>query len=80
MDNEIDSDAKAELRLIKETAIKLSPKFDTIQIIATRHISEDEGTRVIRFGTGNIYARVQSCREYVAWQDEIDKQSIRSEE
>lgn len=54
-------DAKA---LIQSIANKLSEHFDAVQILVSWP-SIQGGTRIMKWGTGNYYARLGMCRDFL---------------
>lgn len=65
-----------------EKAIELlSEHFDSVQIIATKKDDEDEDTDLLcEHGSGSIYARVGSVRDWLLRQDEYTRQYAKDEE
>lgn len=49
-------------------ATNLGEHFDTVQIVATLQL-KDGSTMRFNKGTGNMYARIGSCREWVMMQE-----------
>lgn len=58
--------------LVDECINKLGEYFETVQIICTVY-EPGNGTFCCKRGTGNAYARGESCREFIA---EVDQQMI----
>lgn len=64
--------------LVKRKVEELSEFFDTVQIIAT--VQEDDGsdgTLIIKRGSGNMYARLASCREFLIEDEELTRDNMR---
>jgi hypothetical protein len=51
------------VRELERHAAQLSETFDSVQIICTKDMAD--GTGSYRAGTGNWYARVASCEEFI---------------
>lgn len=50
-------------KLVEDAASALGEQFEAVQIVASN--SEGDGTRCIKRGVGNFYARLGMCREFV---------------
>lgn len=50
-------DEEQEMQILKNHCLMLSEHFDTVQIFATRHISNEKGTIQCATGSGNFFAR-----------------------
>lgn len=60
---------------IKKALSELGEHFDTVQLIATCH---DKTTPWFSYGTGNFYARLGACREWLIVEDELTRQGARA--
>jgi hypothetical protein len=62
-----EKDKEKDLQFLDDTVKILREQFDTVQIFCTRHDPETGDTVGTNKGSGNWYARVGYCRE---WLDE----------
>jgi hypothetical protein len=71
-ESESPMEADKDSEILKRVVQSLSGKFDTVQIIATRHdLSEADGTSLAYSGSGNWYARIGSVREFlIRWEED----------
>jgi hypothetical protein len=70
---------EADMKLLEEAAAKLGEHFDAVQILATRHDHELDGTVNVSFGMGNFFARYGHCRDWVVSQEERTRADVREE-
>lgn len=56
------------LAIVKRHVAMLREHFDTVQIVVTRHESDEDGTSATSWGSGNWYARHGAMREALACQ------------
>lgn len=63
-------------KLLRNVVALLSEHYDSVQIIVTRPDTNDNTT--IEFeGSGNLFARIGSCREFVMINDEMTREFAR---
>lgn len=68
-------------RMLEEALSKLSEHFDTIQIFATTHNGDDNGTSHHNIGTGNWYARYGQVKCWVKTVEALDvEEAVNGEE
>jgi hypothetical protein len=51
----------------------LAEHFDSVQVFVTVHNGGKEATRALESGSGNFYARLGQVREWVAIQDQYQR-------
>lgn len=68
-----------DMAILTRHLIQLREHFDSIEIIATRHLNDDDGTVLCHRGAGNWYARSAAIREWVLKADERDREAIRKQ-
>ena len=67
---------------VKKAATDLAEHFDSVQIIVTRHGTEEsnENTTVVSSGKGNWFARYGSVREWLTKEDARTTRQVMEEE
>jgi hypothetical protein len=53
-----------DMAMLQAHSRMLRTRWDTVQIIVTRN-KDGEGTRRLQHVLGNVYARIESCAEWV---------------
>lgn len=56
-------DPERDREIITRHLAQLREHFDAVEICAVRHLSDDDGTAGMHFGTGNWYARIAIVEE-----------------
>jgi hypothetical protein len=70
-----------DIERLKQASENLGVHFDTVQILATRHIpGEDEGTINVSYGVGNWCARYGQTKEWLIRCDARTKKYVEEEE
>ena len=64
----------SETNLVEDCKSKLLEHFDTVRIFVTRHSGERDNTATYDSGGGNIYAQLGQIHEWMAIQDQFQRQ------
>lgn len=83
MTDELEQRKKDDLKEIDRALSLLSEHFDAVQIFASRHRKDAEGTFNLQKGTGNWFTRYGHVREWLLKQDEsarVEERSMKPEE
>jgi hypothetical protein len=67
--NRTDKEGEEELAIVKAMTLKLRERFDTVQIIVSRH-EGSKGTINLVWGSGNIFARIKQAEIWAGSQSE----------
>jgi hypothetical protein len=59
-------------KILKKHVLLLNEHFDSVQIFATRHISNELGTVRAAYGSGNFFARVGQIGLWLDRQSELN--------
>ena len=60
---------KEQIALMQSHLDQLGEHFDTVQIFCTKHEPETaNGTINIKYGSGNIFARIGQCADWIEQQ------------
>lgn len=58
-------DSERDQATINRHLSMLREHFDAVEIVAVRHVSDEDGTAGMHFGAGNWYARMGAMEEAV---------------
>jgi hypothetical protein len=75
-----DDPEERDMERIKRACTLLIEHFDSVQIIATRHAPDEDGTIHASWGEGNWYARYGSVREWLLKKDEASRENVRRDD
>lgn len=61
---------------IESLVAQLAEHYDTVDIVLTKHNPEEDATKLIRVGTGNLYARQLefSLEEFDLGDEDVEEQ------
>lgn len=76
----IDNEEKIDLDLLKKHAADLGEHFDSVQIIVTKHESDEIGTVFAHQGAGDYYARLGAVTEWLTRQEELARLRVQAQE
>jgi len=65
--------------LVNHKLSEIMEVCDTCQIIITVYSKEDNHTSSLAIGSGNLYARIASCEEWIARQYEYNRDNARNQ-
>ncbi len=63
--DELNNTKERDHAMLKRHVAQLAEHFETVQIFATRHSAEHDGTVGAQWGEGNWYARYGQVKEWV---------------
>lgn len=65
-------------KLVQQKESELAEHFESVQIMVTRHVGEEENTFSLEVGRGNFYTRLGHVHEWLSMQDQFQRnESIR---
>jgi len=65
---------KSDQEFVDSELSKMIERFDSVQIFVTRHSGEADNTAAYETGGGNFYARLGQISEWLAIQDQYQRQ------
>ena len=71
-------DRDRDMKIVREAVGRLYEHFDTVQVMVSRHHPEG-GTAHVNMGSGNMFARLGQCRDWLSREDEHCREFIRSQ-
>lgn len=74
------TEEEQDLKLLEDACDKLGEYFDSVQVFATRHDSNDDGTVIVNWGSGNWCARRGQVSEWLIKNNERTKEIVRKED
>ena len=62
-----------DMAAVKDACAGLMSRFDAVQILATRHTSDEKGSVRVNYGKGNWFARYGLAKFWLLREEQYDK-------